>query len=750
MKLRIAVFSYTRNFWGGSYQYARAFTEALADLGSDKYEVQVWHVEDEEWNTLCARLGFQEHILDKYFFPDFFLPIAQNIQNILANLDPNNIIGRNALLNSLNPYTGISDLYAWHPHLIIAPQMGDPAPYIGEAKHVGVIHDLMHRYETRFPEVGSEQEFQAREHLFKSIVAHCDTILVDSRTGYDQMRESYHEVKEDQLQILPLTAFPEITQCVPKQPNFPLPEKFFFYPAQFWLHKNHVGLAKAVALLKKECPDIYFVAAGNTSQNGYAPFMDIVTKEGLEKNFFMPGYLPVEELVWLYRHARALVMPTYFGPTNIPPMEAMALGCPVAISGIYGMPAQCGNAALYFKPNDPIDIAQVLRRLWTDNALCQELKEKGLQRSKLYDLTKFNKQVLRIIKKTCSNINLDQTKIEEVTQYPNFSLIIPTYNRAEMLHYTLDSMLAQDYPQDKFEIIVCNNNSSDDTQQVIQSYVSRYPNRIVPLFEKRQGVHYARNGAAYSASGDILYYTDDDMVADKKMLSEFARFFARHPKVGSATGKVRPLWEATPPEWVLRLCDNYLLSLIDAGLHEQSDPKDKWVFSCHQAMLRQAFFATHGFHPDFFAGELLGDGETGLNITIGKLGYHFGYTPFALTMHMIPQYRMTQEYLNKRLANQGNSDSYTEYREHHFSKEELLARQTLHSAYLVANTESYEKMLASGDIRWHLALAQVQYHLSRKKYEKRLIDDPSWREFVLKDDWLENAKDDVALQKKTF
>ncbi len=452
--------------------------------------------------------------------------------------------------------------------------------------------------------------------------------------------------------------------------------------------------------------------------------------------------MPVAELAWLYRHARALIMPTFFGPTNIPPLEAMALGCPVGVSGIYGMPEQCGSAALYFKPDDPADIASVLCRLWTDDSLCGELQQKGLARARLYSTATFNKQVRRIVKEVCATAAMPT--ISHIVHYPKISVVIPTYNRASMLGITLDSLLGQTYPPDQYEIIVCNNNSTDDTESLLATYATANPGRIIPLFEQRQGVHYARNRAAHVASGDILYYTDDDMVADSGILAAFALLFAKYPKVGSATGKVTPLWECTPPEWIVALCNNYLLSLLDLGDQEQSSPADLGVFSCHQAMRREAFFAGGGFHPENTAGEWIGDGETGLNLTIGALGYHFGYTPHAVTRHMIPATRMTQDYLNKRLANQGNCDSYTDYRKYRFSPEQLLERLPLHAARAADCRRVSQQQQASNDMHWHLSLSRVYYHMNRLHYEKRLIRDASWRTLVLRDDWL-----DVSLYNET-
>src|SRR5678815_5337772 len=89
---------------------------------------------------------------------------------------------------------------------------------------------------------------------------------------------------------------------------------------------------------------------------------------------------------------------------------------------------------------------------------------------------------------------------------PYVSIIIPTYNRAKMLPITLDSFIGQDYPHDRFEIIVANNNSTDNTQQVLDVYCSR-ESEFRSILESRQGVHYARNSAARIARGEILYFT---------------------------------------------------------------------------------------------------------------------------------------------------------------------------------------------------------------------------------------------------
>ena len=87
------------------------------------------------------------------------------------------------------------------------------------------------------------------------------------------------------------------------------------------------------------------------------------------------------------------------------------------------------------------------------------------------------------------------------------SVIIPSFNRANTVGITLDSFIYQNYPKEMYEIIVVDNNSTDNTKSVIKSYCDNNRNiDIKYLFESRQGVHYARNSAAKHAKYEILYY----------------------------------------------------------------------------------------------------------------------------------------------------------------------------------------------------------------------------------------------------
>jgi len=264
---------------------------------------------------------------------------------------------------------------------------------------LGTIHDLMHRYERRFPEVGSPREYRSRESRFKGICRHASGILVDSHLGKSQVVESY-DVDSTRVHVLPYTTPDYILTAASAGDDFAarhaLPDKYLFYPAQFWEHKNHRRLLRALARVSAEMPEIRLVLAGSR-RHEYGAVKALAEELGIGDSVLFTGYVPNDDLAEMYRRARALIMPTFFGPTNIPPLEAFATGCPVAISGIYAIPDQLGDAALLFDPEQEGQLADVMRRLWTDDRLCAMLREKGNARARSCSQAHFNETFRQIV-----------------------------------------------------------------------------------------------------------------------------------------------------------------------------------------------------------------------------------------------------------------------------------------------------------------------------------------------------------------
>lgn len=271
--------------------------------------------------------------------------------------------------------------------------------YLLPVPSIAAIHDLMHRYERRFPEVSGEGLYELRERHHRQLCSWAKGILVDSVLGKQHVQDSY-EISSTNIHVLPYVP-PAYIYSVEVPDGFDdrynLPEKYVFYPAQFWEHKNHNALIDAIDQLKDVFPDIKIVFAGS-KKNAYESCVTRVNELQLQDRVQFLGYVPDEDMPELYRRARAMVYPTFFGPTNIPPLEAFVVGCPVAVSNIYGMPEQVGGAALLFNPKSVDEIAESIRQLWTDDRLCDELVRKGRDRAMKCTLERFSDNLVTILR----------------------------------------------------------------------------------------------------------------------------------------------------------------------------------------------------------------------------------------------------------------------------------------------------------------------------------------------------------------
>jgi glycosyltransferase involved in cell wall biosynthesis len=144
-------------------------------------------------------------------------------------------------------------------------------------------------------------------------------------------------------------------------------DPFLLYPARPWPHKNHARLYEAFARARAEVPDLRLVLTGVGHDPATLP-------DGVETRVGVSA----EELVSLYRRASALVFPSLYEGFGLPPLEAMACGCPVAAADAGSLPEVVGDAAVLFDPRDPVSIAAgILEAL----ARADELRERGLARA---------------------------------------------------------------------------------------------------------------------------------------------------------------------------------------------------------------------------------------------------------------------------------------------------------------------------------------------------------------------------------
>jgi glycosyltransferase involved in cell wall biosynthesis len=152
----------------------------------------------------------------------------------------------------------------------------------------------------------------------------------------------------------------------------------------------------SLKILEKKNIKVTIVFSGS-SKNNYIKIRENVINLGLEEQVCFIGYVNDIEMKFLYTKASGLVMPTYYGPTNIPPLEAFYLNCPVAISNVYGISEQVQDAALLFDPNNVDEIAHAMSRLWLDEILCDTLRRKGAKLVKNWNPNVFSNKLMDIL-----------------------------------------------------------------------------------------------------------------------------------------------------------------------------------------------------------------------------------------------------------------------------------------------------------------------------------------------------------------
>jgi len=401
MKYRIGIFLDTEPFSGGGFQFCQSMLDAVAALSRERFETIVGYTND----------LWVDYLDDKEVKS---VKIQSKIWSLIAYRRISGLLPMK-WWRAVNPYFHpvTKSLVKQNCNLWIFPSQ-DTWTYLIPVPAIGTIYDLMHRYERRFPEVSAYGKYGSRERHYRNMCRWSEGLLVDSEVGKQHVLESY-DVDSAKIKVLPFVVPKYIssnTSAGDVKKDYRLPEKYFFYPAQFWEHKNHKQLVHAISSLKDQHPGMMFVFVGSR-KNGYQATIDLANQLNVKQHIKVLGYVPDSVMPELYRRARAMIMPTFFGPTNIPPLEAMALGCPVAISDIYGMRQQLGNAALYFNPNSVNEIKTVMERLWQDDSLCKELSHKGLTHASTWNQRHFNTRLEHILTDTLAFLTSKKQNINQ-------------------------------------------------------------------------------------------------------------------------------------------------------------------------------------------------------------------------------------------------------------------------------------------------------------------------------------------------
>lgn len=263
------------------------------------------------------------------------------------------------------------------------------------------VWDLQHRLQPWFPEVSSEGIWRNREHLFKVAIRRSFAVIVGTNAGKEEVINFYH-IPADRVKVIPhptpklfLDAYQDKSDKN-LLAKYNIPAGYLLYPAQFWPHKNHVALLLAIKILsqKKIRTPVVFVGSDRGNLNY---IKQLVIKLDLFEQVYFLGFVPQDDLIDLYRNAFALAYLSYFGPENLPPLEAFAIGIPVIASDVSGAGEQLGDAALLVDPSNEEQIADAIYYLHENQNIRQTLIGKGFKRAVRCTGKDYVEKIIKII-----------------------------------------------------------------------------------------------------------------------------------------------------------------------------------------------------------------------------------------------------------------------------------------------------------------------------------------------------------------
>ena len=402
-------------------------------------------------------------------------------------------------------------------------------PLAPKVPSVVCMPDLQHEVH---PEFFTEDVLQWRRRSYRPSARNADAIVTISEHAKRTIIQKFG-VKPSKVEVVYLDVDEEFRNeseldAVEAFRSLSLPKRYLYYPANFWPHKNHTNLLRAMPILAEVCPDLRLVLTGAQSTG-----VERVSKEiqnlGLEDRVRLLPYQLRSLVAEIYRHAQALVFVSKFEGFGIPLLEAFHTGTPVVASRSTSCPEIAGRAALLVDPDEPRDIAAAVRRVVDDPALCQNLVNAGKVRTESFSWERSVNQVLRLIDSVATRPTLPQRI--EIQENPVVSIVTPSHNHARFLEKTIESVLTQDYPH--IDYIVMDGDSTDGTPEILRKYASRLRYRS----QADAGQADAINQGISMSSGPICAYLNADDTYLPGAVGRAVRYMLQSPAMAVVYGE---------------------------------------------------------------------------------------------------------------------------------------------------------------------------------------------------------------------
>ena len=230
------------------------------------------------------------------------------------------------------------------------------------------------------------------------------------------------------------------------------------------------------------------------------------------------------------------------------------------------------------------------------------------------------------------------------------TVLICTYNRARLLAQTLDTLAAVEVRPDlRWEVLVVDNNSSDETRELVERRAAAYPAPLRYLFEKRQGKAYALNTGIAASAAQIVVFVDDDVRIGRHWLEAGVRPLLERDDIDYTGGPAHGTWEAPPPDWLSADPGRVWgpVALVDYGRDEFIfEERHRIPLGVNMAVRRTLIDRVGGFHLalERKGTSLMGQGQAEFFFRTRAAGARGLYVPRMSLRHFVPAHRLTRRY----------------------------------------------------------------------------------------------------------
>lgn len=259
-----------------------------------------------------------------------------------------------------------------------------------KTKFIFTLHDLQEHY---LPENFSFTKKIWRNYINKNLCIKAALIECESEYVKKDISKIF-KINKEKIYVLPAPPLNlsngEISETRIEEvaSKYHLPESYLFYPAQFWVHKNHDKLIEAFNIISKKFDNIHLVLTGKEKYE-YSKIMKKIMALDLASKVIHLGYVCQEDLEIIYKKSLILVIPTLFESISIPIYEAFQLGVPVCASNVVSLPEQVGDAGILFNPLDVNDMVKCISLLIENPTLRKQIVKKGHHKIKKINVQSF-------------------------------------------------------------------------------------------------------------------------------------------------------------------------------------------------------------------------------------------------------------------------------------------------------------------------------------------------------------------------